>query len=64
MYFHIVVSSLRRKQDVKIEIFLSLRLVCDHRRLGMNVKGVAIYANCLRSSHRKLFAAELRAYGN
>ena len=53
----------RRKQDVKIASCLrSLAIIGDWS--GMNVKGVSNYANYLPSSHRKLFATKLRAYGN
>ena len=49
-----------RKQDVKTEIFLSLASCLRSLAIigdwsGMNIRGVSIYANCLRSSHRKLF---------
>ena len=49
-----------RKQDEKTEIFLSLLSCLRSLAIigdwsGMNIRGVSIYANCLRSSHRKLF---------
>ena len=52
-FSHFCVTT-RRKQYIKIEFFLSLAFCLRSLAIigdwsGMNVKGVSIYANCLRS---------------
>lgn len=58
-------SSQTRHKDGKINFYLYDLIVIIGDSLGINVKDVSTYANCLRSSHsRKQYATLFRAYGN